>query len=199
VEEDLLRLLAPRKGHFRLESGHHGDLWLEIVRLYLRPRVLRQFASKLARQLAPHRPEAICGPLVEGALLSQIVAEELDVEFYFAEQFTRPPDDSLYPIGYRIPDVLRPIASGKRFAIVDDVINAGSAVRGACIDLRSCDAMPVVIGALLILGDPAESLAASEGVELESLAQMPNTLWEPSACPLCASRVPLEEPAVSSR
>ena len=49
MQEELLSLLAPRKGHFRLESGHHGDLWLEIPRLYLRPDRLRPFAAELAR------------------------------------------------------------------------------------------------------------------------------------------------------
>src|SRR5262249_11240708 len=153
--------------------------------LYLRPGRLRRFAVELARRLAAHRVEAVCGPLVGGAFLAQIVAQELDVEFYFAEQFARPRDDGLYPVGYRIPDALRPGARGKATAIVDDVINAGSAVRGAFMDLQACGARAVAIGALLVLGSPASSFAASEGVSLESLACLPNTLWEPSVCPLC--------------
>jgi WD40 repeat protein/serine/threonine protein kinase/orotate phosphoribosyltransferase len=192
MQEELLSLLAPRKGHFRLESGHHGDLWLEIPRLYLRPGHLRRFAAELARRLAAHGIEAVCGPLVEGAFLAQMVAEELDVEFHFAEQITRPQSDGLFPIGYRIPDALRPSLRGKTIAVVDDVINAGSAVRGAFVDLRACGARPVVIGALLVLGSPALRFAASEGVALESLASLPNSLWKPSDCPLCASGVPLE-------
>src|SRR5690348_14823949 len=77
MHEELLSLLAARRGHFRLESGHHGDLWLEIPRLYVRPSRLRRFAAELARRLAEHGVEAVCGPLVEGALLAQMVAEEL--------------------------------------------------------------------------------------------------------------------------
>src|SRR5436190_20660163 len=101
MREELLSLLAARKGHFRYESGHHGDLWLEIPRLYLRPSRLRRFAAALARRLAPHGIEAVCGPLIEGALLAQMVAEELDVAFSFAEQFAHSRGDSLYPLGYR--------------------------------------------------------------------------------------------------
>src|SRR5689334_19481999 len=107
MRDELLSLLAARKGHFRYESGHHGDLWLEIPRLYRRPRRLRRFAVALARRLAPHGIEAVCGPLIEGALLAQMVAEELDVEFSFAEQFAHSRGDSLYPLGYRIPEALR--------------------------------------------------------------------------------------------
>jgi WD40 repeat protein/serine/threonine protein kinase/orotate phosphoribosyltransferase len=192
MQEELLSLLAPRQGHFRLESGHHGDLWLEIPRLYLQPGRLRPFAVELARRLAAHGIKAVCGPLVEGSFLAQMVAEELDVEFFFAEQFARPQGDGLYPVGYRIPDVLQPIVRGKIIAVVDDVINAGFAVRGAFAALKSCGARPVAIGALLVLGPPGSSFAASEGVELESLASLPNRLWEPSSCPLCTSGVPLE-------
>ena len=93
----------------------------------------------MARLLAPYRVEAVCGPLVEGAFLAQMVAEEIGAEFYFAEQFTRPSAEGLYPVGYRIPEALRQALRGKRTGVVNDVINAGSAVRGACEDLRSAE------------------------------------------------------------
>jgi orotate phosphoribosyltransferase len=192
LQEELINLLAPRRGHFRFESGHHGDLWLELAPLYLRPGRLRRLAAELARRLAAYAVEAVCGPLVEGAFLAQLVALELDVEFYFAEQFVRPPGDGLFPVGYRIPNALRPGVGGKVTAVVDDVINAGSAVRGAFADLQTCGARPVVLGALLVLGPSASAFAANAGVRLESLASLPNVLWEPSACPLCAAGVPLE-------
>jgi orotate phosphoribosyltransferase len=192
MREELLGLLAARTGHFCYESGHHGDLWLEIPRLYLRPRRLRRFAVELARRLAPHEIEAVCGPLIEGALLAQMVAEELDVEFSFAQQFARAQDDSLYLLGYRIPEALRPGLRDQRTAIVDDVINAGSAVRGALADLRTCGARPVAIGSLLVLGPSASDFAASEGVSLENLWALSSHLWEPSACPLCAAGLVLD-------
>jgi orotate phosphoribosyltransferase len=198
MQEDLLGLLAPRRGHFRFESGHHGDLWLDLPRLYLHPRRLRPFASELARRLARHGVNAVCGPLVEGAFLALWVAEELDAQLYFAEQFLRPSCDGLYPVAYRIPKALRVDARGKSIAVVDDVINAGSAVRGACADLHDCGARLVAFGALMVLGPPASALAASEGVPLENLAYLPNALWEPSACPLCAAGAPLEGAPVST-
>ena len=105
---EILSLFAARRGHFRFESGHHGDLWLEIPPAYIRPRSLRPNAARLARMLDEHRVQAVCGPLVEGALLAQMVAEELDVEFYFAEQFIRAAANDLYPVGYRIRSSPRP-------------------------------------------------------------------------------------------
>src|ERR1700719_3783535 len=102
MQEELVRLVAARKGHFRLESGHHGDLWLELDPLFLRPGRLRPFAAELARRLAAHGVEAVCGPLVGGAFLAQMVAQELDVEFYYTEQVAVPNGAGLYSANYRL-------------------------------------------------------------------------------------------------
>ena len=33
----LIEALPARRGHFRLESGHHGELWLNLDALFARP------------------------------------------------------------------------------------------------------------------------------------------------------------------
>ncbi len=192
MQEELVSLLAARKGHFRLESGHHGDLWIDLDPLFLRPAHLRRFIVELARRLSAHSLEAVCGPLVGGAFLAQMVAAELDVEFYYAERILHAPGDASSAVQYRLPSALRPRVRGKSVTIVDDVINAGSAVRGTYADLQACGARPVAIGALLVLGSPASSFAADRNVALESIAHLANDIWAPPECPLCASRVPLE-------
>lgn len=194
MDDELLKLFERRRGHFRLESGHHGDLWLEIPLAFLRPGRLRPHARRLARMLVAYRIEAICGPLVEGAFLGQMVAEELALEFLFAEQFPQPSKDGLFPVGYRVPASLRSRIKGKRVAVVDDAINAGSAVRGAIEDLKSCGAQLVAIGALLRLGDRAAVLARAEAVPLVTLTRLESgTLWSPSECPLCRAGTPLDD------
>jgi orotate phosphoribosyltransferase len=75
-------------------------------------------------------------------------------------------------MGYRIPKALRRDARDKRTAVVDDVINAGSAVCGAVADLQACGARLVVIGALLVLGSHAATFATGVGVSLENLAYL---------------------------
>jgi orotate phosphoribosyltransferase len=82
---------------------------------------------------------------------------------------------------------------GKRVAIVNDVINAGSAVRGAFTGLVDCGAQPVAIGTLLTLGSWAAEFAAVENLALETLASLPNTVWEPSDCPLCKKGIQLSD------
>jgi orotate phosphoribosyltransferase len=193
MSKELLKLLHARKGHFKLESGHHGNLWLDLDRLFLRPGDVRRFAIEMANRLSGYKAAAVCGPLVGGALIAQMIAAELDLEFYYTERFVFPQRDTLYPVEYRIPNGLRQMAHGKDIAIVDDAINAGSAVRATLAELRACGARPVVIGALLILGSATPAFFADQQLPVESLARLPSGLWTPSECPLCASQTPLED------
>ena len=187
-----MSLVAGRKGHFLLESGHHGELWLDLDQLFTRPGGVRPFAQNLAKRLAPHRPRVVCGPMIGGAFVAQMVAEELDANFAYSERLPHPERSGLYPVEYRIPGAARETVRGKRVAIVDDGISAGSAVRGTLTDLETCGAQPVALGALIVLGPAASTFAASKNLPLESLASLPFNLWTPSECPLCASGAPLD-------
>jgi orotate phosphoribosyltransferase len=191
--EKVLELLSARKGHFLLESGHHGDLWLDLETLFLRPLRVKNLASELARSISSMKVDAVCAPLVEGAFVGILIAEELDVEFTYSERYARSCENALFPVGYRIPSSLRQKLRGKRVAIVNDVTNAGSAVRGTFEDLEAVGANVVVISTLLVLGTAASEYASGKGVPLKTLGAMPNNLWKPSACPLCASGVPIED------
>jgi orotate phosphoribosyltransferase len=195
--DELAHLLPARRGHFRFESGHHGSLWLDLELLCLHPQRLRPICDRLAAALAPHAVEVVCGPLVEGAFVALLVASALGLPFTYADRRSDPRAGGLFPVRYELPRPLRPIVSGKRVAIVNDVINAGSAVRGTLLDLREQGAEVIVIGTLAVLGDAAAHLARDAAVELETLARWPNDLWPPSACPLCAAGAPLVDPTVT--
>jgi orotate phosphoribosyltransferase len=195
LHEELLALIPRRQGHFRLESGHHGDLWLDLDSLFLRPTRLRRFTAALALRFGDLAIEAVCGPLVGGAYLAQAVAAELDVEFYHTERVATTDGNDLHSANYRLPDTHRPRIAGKKVAIVDDAINAGSAVRATYLELQASGARPAAVGALLVLGSLAAQLADGWHVPLEGIAHLPNELWRPEACPLCVSGMPLEDGA----
>jgi orotate phosphoribosyltransferase len=187
--------MARRSGHFRFESGHHGDRWLEPDLLLQRPTVLRPYAAELAERLKRHRFEVVCGPLTGGAFLAQMVAEQCDVAFAFAERFAPPPSDALYQVRYRIPGALREGLRGASVALVNDVTNAGSAVGGTYEDLVACGARPVAFGTLIALGAWSSTFAAANHLALESLETLPNNLWTADACPLCVAGKPLQDPS----
>jgi orotate phosphoribosyltransferase len=189
-EKEVAALLPWRKGHFTFESGHHGDTWLNLELLCVRPEPVEQLAAVLADCLSVQRPDAVCGPLVEGAFVAMMVARRLAVPFTYAERFALKNDD-LFPVRYRLPGQQRALVAGKRVVIIDDVIGAGSAVLGTLRDLYECGADPVAIGTLATRGPSAAVLARENGLVLETLASFPGEMWKPSECPLCAAGVPL--------
>jgi orotate phosphoribosyltransferase len=189
--EAFLKMVAGRQGHFRLESGHHGELWLDLNALFAEPRRIAPLVAELTDLIRPHDVACVCGPLIGGAFLAQVTAALLDVEFAFTERMI-PAAGGLYPARYRLPPALAPQVRGRRIAIVDDVMSAGSAARGTYEELRAQEAVPIVVGALLVLGSTGADFFAQHGVAIEAVARRPYRLWLPAACPLCDSGVPLE-------
>lgn len=197
MKEDLFLLVNGRTGHFRFESGHHGDRWMDLETLCLRSRKVRALAVQLAERLGKYEIEVVCGPLVEGAFVALLVSLELGCEFTYAERIANEGREGLFPVEYRLPKSLHSVVRGKRVAIVNDVISAGSAVRGAFMNLRALGANMVAIGALLGLGESIGQFADEQRVALELLEQQPHNLWTPEACPLCAAGKPLEVVGIS--
>jgi orotate phosphoribosyltransferase len=186
----VLGLMSARTGHFRLESGHHGELWLELDAMFWSPAALDPLVAEMADRLRPHAPDVVCGPLVGGALLAQRVAARLGAAFCFTER-TSKGDGGLYSAAYRLPPTLAALVAGRRVAVVDDVVNAGSATRATLAALREAGAEPVALAALLTLGAQPAAVAAVAGLPL-ALANRANELWEPADCPRCAAGDPLE-------
>ena len=191
--DGLIEALAARRGHFRLESGHHGELWLDLDALFARPARLAPFVAELAERLSGCGAEVVCGPLVGGAFVAQAVADRLGIEASWTERVAAPSGGGLYAARYRIPEALRDRLRDRSVAVVDDVVNAGSATRATIADLRACGARPIALGALLGLGEGAAQLARAEGLALASVAALANAIWEPDDCPLCAAGVELEK------
>jgi orotate phosphoribosyltransferase len=176
----LLDLVPARRGHFAYESGHHGDLWLDLDTLFVRPRRLQPYVAELANQLVWHELEVVCGPLVGGAFVAQAVAAELDVAFCYSSGLGG---------SYEIPAAFEPALAGRRIAVVDDAINAGSAVLGTAAAVRAAGGHLSVVGALLVLGVPVDV-----GAPVEHLIALPNALWTDADCPLCRAGAPLDRP-----
>lgn len=187
----MLPIFSAQSGHFLLESGYHAASWMDLETLFLEPARVEPLAAELSQRIAKHQPDVVCGPLVEGAFLALAVARNLGVPFTYTERVAATAQP-LYPYAYRLPRVLRPHVAGKRVAIINDVISAGSAVRGTAFDVLDANATLVAIGTLLILGDWTETFARERSIAVEALDRGAFELWTPESCPLCAQGVALE-------
>jgi orotate phosphoribosyltransferase len=175
------------RGHFRYESGHHGDLWLDLDALLVDARSVHGWAAALAQQVAAFRPEVVCGPLTGGAFVAQALAATLGAAFVFAARLQVEGS-----VRYRIPDGLRARLAGRRVVLADDAVNAGSALLATLEDARRCGAELAGFASLITLGDAA-TIAARHQVPFAHLIALERSLWPAPACPLCAAGMPVVE------
>lgn len=182
----VIELVRPRRGHFELGTGYHGDVWLDLDGLFLRPALLQPHIDALAQQLSQHQPEAVCGPMEGGAFLALALATRLGVAFLpgYRDAASRP--------GYRLPGVPGGI-TGWRVALADDAVNAGTAIRACATELQSSGAVPVAVAALLALGPAEATVRDAMGLPLHAAATLNSQAWPAATCPLCASGTALTE------
>ena len=159
---------------------------MDLEVLFVDVRALQGWSAALAAQLAPCRADLVCGPLTGGALLALPVAVALGARFVFSE---RAVVDGR--ARYTLPPSLRSLVAGLRVVVVDDVINAGSAVGGTVDALANAGATVVGIGALITMGPAAAALAAAHNAPCVALATLERAMWLPSECPHCAAGEPL--------
>lgn len=193
VSWDAVRRAQPSWGHFELGTGYHGDVWLDLDLLLHRPAFLRQPVRWMAGRLREHAVDAVCGPVEGGAFLAYAVSDLLATAFL---------------PGYRTPGEtagyhLRPVPGGIggwRVGIVDDAVNAGTAVTACAEALRAQGALPVAVASLLALGDARTVISGQLGVPFHPAATLPSRTWPAPQCPLCAEGIPLTPvPSASAR
>lgn len=183
----MVQLARPRSGHFDLGTGYHGDLWLDLDALLLRPTLLRAHVRWLADRLREHSVDAVCGPLEGGAFLAYAVADLLGAAFLAGY---RSPGEAT---GYHLPAVQGGIG-GWRVAVVDDAVNAGTAVAACLEEVRSRGAVPVAVAALVSLGEASAIVQARMRVPFYPASTVPSRAWPAERCPLCAEGAPFTDP-----
>ena len=189
-----LDLAQSRRGHFQLESGLHSGLWFDLDAAFVDQTALDPFVIQLAQSLRRHDIEAVCGPLTGGAFLAQLVARLLGSEFYFTAPLPSA-ETATFGARYQLPPGTGHRLLGQRVALVDDVMSAGSSLRATLIAVESHGAIPVVVGALHVLGTNGENFFKERGLRLETTGRSPFDSWRPAECPLCAAGVPLDDPS----
>src|SRR5438034_8381847 len=150
MQDELLSLVRARSGHFVYESGYHSDVWWDLETLCRRPTALLPFVAALAARVHEYQPDVICGSLVEGAFVGLLVASELRCDFAYAVRFAPESSQQLFSISYQLPPPLQAVVAGKRIVMVNDVISAGSAVRGTMQHAQQLGGNVVAVASLVV-------------------------------------------------
>lgn len=172
---------AVMRGHFRLSSGRHSDLFVQKFRVFEHPGLTQRFGSEIARRFKG-RFDLVASPAVGAVTLGFATALAAGTRMIFAERVGG-------GLGLRRGFRVEP---HERTLIVEDVVTTGGSAREVVDLVRSAGGDPVGIGALIDRVDAARP--PDLGASFDALVRLEADSWPQEGCPLCAAGLPLEDP-----
>lgn len=175
TERDTLALYektgALMRGHFRLTSGLHSDVYLQSALVLQYPEHAGALGAALAAPFRDAGATTVLAPAIGGILVAHEVARALGVRCLFTE---------------REEKVMRlrrgfALERGERCLVVEDVITTGGSTREVVACVEAAGGTVVGVGSLI---DRSGS-AATFTVKRVALATVSAKTWDPAECPLC--------------
>lgn len=167
-------------GHFRLTSGKHSGQYFQCARVLQYP----AHAGALCRAIADHyRPATISlviAPAIGGIVVGQETGRQLGVRTIFAER-----ENGVMSMrrGFEIfPE--------DRILICEDVITTGGSVKEVMELIKPMGGTLVGIGSIV----DRSNGKADFGIPYFSVMTLDAIAWQPEACPLCKTNLPLVKP-----
>ena len=164
---------ALMRGHFRLTSGLHSDIYLQSALVLQYPEHAARLGEALAAPFTDARAQTVLAPAIGGILVAHEVARALGVRALFSER-----EDGAMRL--RRGFTLTP---GERCLVVEDIITTGGSTREVVECVRASGGSVIGVGSLI---DRSGGTAAFD-VKRASLATVSASTWPPEACPLCKS------------
>jgi orotate phosphoribosyltransferase len=177
------------RGHFRLTSGKHSELYFEKIRLIEKPAVLDELVRFLVDRIRSEKKEFdyIISPAYGAIAIGFLAALKLGKRFAFSQRLDekmtfRPGWSGLEP--------------GTRAVIVEDILTTGGSIQEVVESLKQ---RGVVTAAVYVLVDRTAGAVAVDGQPVGSLLALKVDAYEAEACPLCRAGVPLTKPGASDK
>ena len=177
TEKDTLALYektgALLRGHFRLTSGLHSDLYLQSALVLQHPEAAQTLGRALAEPFHAAGARTVLAPAIGGILVAHEVARALGVRALFTER-----EDGVMTLrrGFALE-------RGEPCLVVEDVITTGGSTREVVECVERLGGRAVGVGALV---DRSGGSAAFT-VKRVALATVRAATFKPEECPLCMS------------
>ncbi|CAN5698523.1 orotate phosphoribosyltransferase [soil metagenome] len=175
---------AVQRGHFRLSSGRHSDVYVQKFRVLEHPRLAHDLGAAIADEF-DRGFDVVASPAVGAVILGFATALAADARFVFTE---RVEGSMAFRRGFRVEP-------HERVLVVEDVVTTGGSVKEVLDLLRPMGAPVAGVGALIDRRNPGS--APDLGVPLRALLRLDAASWEEGDCPLCAREEPIIDPGSS--
>ena len=164
---------ALMRGHFKLTSGLHSEVYLQSALVLQYPEQAEILGRALAAPFVDDHVTAVVAPAIGGIPVSHEVARALGARALFAER-----ESSVMTL--RRGFTLSP---GERCLVVEDVITTGGSTREVVTCVEANAGTVVGVGSLI----DRSGGTASFDVKRVALATIEAVNYRPEDCPLCRS------------
>ncbi len=174
---------ALKTGHFQLSSGLHSDRYCQCATLFEHPKLGGQLAELMAKEWGSEKIDTVLAPALGGVLWGYDLARALGARSLFAERSAATGEKFTLRRGFAL-------APGERVLLAEDVVTTG----GSIMELVPLvEAAGATVVAFASVADRSGG-KFNPGAPFKALVKLEFETYEPSACPMCAARTPIDKP-----
>jgi orotate phosphoribosyltransferase len=183
-EKDIMKIFeesdALLRGHFRLTSGRHSDVYFQCAKVLQYAKYNEQLCSIIAEKFKDVNFDAVISPAIGGLVVGQEVARQLNKKFIFAE---RENFDLVLRRGFSISE-------DEKLLICEDVITTGGSVFEVMEIVKSNNAEIAGIGFIVDRSNGNIDF----GYPQISTIKLDVKSYMPEDCPYCEEGLELVKP-----
>jgi orotate phosphoribosyltransferase len=183
-QNEILQVLEARgavmRGHFKLSSGRHSDVFAQKFRVLEHPGLAQSLGDHIA-ELFEKDFTVVASPAIGAVVLGFCTALSTHARFIFSE---RVDDKMAFRRGFHLDPT-------DRVLVVEDVVTTGGSAKEVINLVHSAGAEVVGVGALI---DRVDAARIDLGVPLQALTTLEAHSWDADECPLCREAQPLDDP-----
>ena len=173
---------AIQKGHFKLTSGVHSDIYIQCAQVMQYPEFMNNLCSELGKKFRGDDVDVIVGPAMGAIIMAHVMARVLGpwVRAIFTER-----ENGKMTLRRSFK-----IKKGEKVLVVEDVTTTGSSVKEVIDIVKERQGKVVGVGALI----DRSGGKIDFGVKTQSLLTLDIKIYLPEVCPLCKKGIPVIKP-----